>query len=674
MRQRGSDLVRWPLRLFSQISLTKRFAFLSFFILLAGMLIIGWWVTREIESGVMNRTASVTASFVTSFVSPHLQNLGETGEVSRERMETLDRLLFDTELGQRIVSFKVWAPDGRILYSPKRELIGKAFGVRPSFQKVLTGETVSHISDLSDAENEYERQFFTTLQETYTPLRELGSGEITGIVEFYEKTEVLTAAIQAARFRSWFIVGIATVAMYFILLGMVKGASLTIGRQRRQLENRVTELRKALSENQALNSQLRAVTAVATAANEIRDQEAMLSRCLEVVLEQTRMDAVAVRLLDGTGSQLAVVGAQGDFSGFPCRYQTVGLGECPCGVVASNGVPLYLSPQDQTTFQPSCRMPLSRATAILPLKSAKGAIGVLYLSRKKGDVPGPQERETLDAICNQIATALENARLLQELARVEAQREMDRLKAEFISAISHELRTPLGFIKGYATTLLRDDITVDQTVQREFLQIIDQESDKLQRMIEDLLDASRIQAGRLQLDRKSVSLRELLERAAHKAHPSLDNRGYALVVHPIEDDAEVLGDPLRIEQVVLNLVENAAQYSDPGCRIDIEAVAQDRHVVVRVRDQGDGIPPQEVERIFEPFYRGTNARRRGTPGTGLGLAICKGIIESHGGKFWVENNPEKGSTFFFTLPLAALDASETVHQTSALENSAKEEV
>lgn len=668
-------MFRWLLGLSSQVSLTMRFALVSFFVLLTGMLVIGWWVNREIETGVMNRTASVTASFVTSFVSPHLQNLGDPAEVSPEKMETLDRLLFDTELGQRIVSFKVWSLDGQILYSPKRELIGKAFGVRPSFQKVLIGETVSHISDLSDDENEYERQFFTTLQETYTPLRELGSGEITGVVEFYEKTEVLRAAIQAARFRSWLVVGIATVAMYFILLGMVKGASLTIGRQRRQLEDRVTELRKALSENQALNRQLRAVTAVATAANEIRDQEAMLSCCLEVVLEQTRMDAAAVQLLDGTGSQLAVVGAQGDFSSFPCRYQTVGLGECPCGVVASNGFPLYLSPQDQTTFRPSCRMPLSRATAILPLKSAKGTIGVLYLSRQQGDVPAPDERETLDAICSQIAIALENARLLQELARVEARRELDRLKAEFISAISHELRTPLGFIKGYATTLLRDDITVDRTVQREFLQIIDQESDKLQRMIEDLLDASRIQAGRLQLDRKAVSLRELLERAAHKAHPSLDNRGYALVVHPIEDEAEVvLGDPLRIEQVVLNLVENAAQYSDPGCRIDIEAVAHDRHVVVRVKDQGDGIPPQEVERIFEPFYRGSNARRRGTPGTGLGLAICKGIIESHGGKFWVENNPEKGSTFFFTLPLAVLDASETVHQTSALENSAEEEV
>jgi signal transduction histidine kinase len=258
----------------------------------------------------------------------------------------------------------------------------------------------------------------------------------------------------------------------------------------------------------------------------------------------------------------------------------------------------------------------------------------------------------LDAISNQIAIALENIGLLKDLARSEAYRELDRVKAEFISEVSHELRTPLGFIRGYATTLLREDITVDRQVQREFLEIIGEEAVKLQRMIEDLLDASRIQAGRLQLERDVISLNALLERTLLKERTSLDARGYSLVVQPIGDRVAVMGDPLRIEQAVLNLIENAAMYSDPGSSIQVESSVQDRYVVVRVKDEGDGVAPQDVERIFEPFYRGSNARKRGARGTGLGLAICKGIVESHGGKLWVESNPGKGSTFSFTLPLA----------------------
>ena len=653
MRQRGTDFFRWLLGLFSQISLTKRFALVSFFILLGGMLIIGWWVSREIETGVMNRTGSVTASFVTSFVSPHLQNVGDSGGVSPEETETLDRLLFGTELGQRIVSFKVWSADGRILYSPKRELVGKAFGVGSNLQKALAGETVSRISYLSDAENDYERQFFTVLQETYTPLREFGSGEITGAVEFYEKTEVLTAAIRAARFRSWFIVGTATVAMYFILLGMVKGASLTIGRQRRQLEDRVAELRKALSENQALNSQLAAVSAVAMAANEIRDQEGMLKKCLEVVLAYTHMDAAAIRLREGGRSQLVVSSALGDFSGFPCRDQPVGLSECPCGTVASDGVALYLGPDGSQRIQPPCRAPQARAVALLPLKSPKGILGVLSLSRRHGDPPNPDERETLVAISNQIAIAIESARLLRELGRVEAERELDRMKAEFIATISHELRTPLGFIKGYATTLLREDITVDADARREFLLVIDEESDKLRRMIEELLDASRLQAGRLQMNRSAIGLRELLNAALHKAAPGLHQARHILEIHLPPSDAEVLADASRIEQVLHNLLDNAARYSDQGSAIQVEAAVQDQYALVSVKDYGDGIAAHELERVFEPFYRGENSRRRRAGGTGLGFAICKGIIESPGGKLWVETSAGKGSTFFFTLPLGA---------------------
>ena len=230
------------------------------------------------------------------------------------------------------------------------------------------------------------------------------------------------------------------------------------------------------------------------------------------------------------------------------------------------------------------------------------------------------------------------------------------MKAEFISAMSHELRTPLGFIKGYATTLLRDDIAVDPATRREFLQIIDEESGKLQRMIDELLDASRLQAGRLQISRSTINLRELLEGALHKAVPTIEESGHTLEVHLPPNDVEVIADGSRIEQVLHNLLDNATRYSDPGTSIQVESTVRNHEVILTVKDHGDGIPPHELELVFEPFYRGENSRRRGVRGTGLGLAISKGIIESHGGRLWVESAPGGGSAFRFTIPLAPHNA------------------
>ncbi len=363
-------------RRLSQVSLTLRFALVTLAILITGMVVIGWWVNRQIESGVMNRTAAVTASFVTSSVAPHLQTLDETGRIGPAQMQSLDRLLYETDLGRRIVSFKVWSPDGRILYSPERSLVGMAYRVGPSLRKALEGDTVSQISDLSEPENAYERQQFSRLQETYTPLRLLGTGEIIGAVEFYEGTGLLAAEIRSARWRTWFIIGTATLAMYVLLVGMVKGASLTIRRQQGQLERRVSELGAAVSHNEVLNRQLAAIAAVATTANETQDLESMLERCLAVTLEQTGMDSGIIRLIDGEGKHLLVASAGGDLSEFPCRSGAVGLEDCPCGRAASSGRCVYLGPRDRQRRQPLCWAPRSHALAMLPLKSHEVALGV----------------------------------------------------------------------------------------------------------------------------------------------------------------------------------------------------------------------------------------------------------------------------------------------------------
>jgi K+-sensing histidine kinase KdpD len=363
------------------------------------------------------------------------------------------------------------------------------------------------------------------------------------------------------------------------------------------------------------------------------------------------MTAGAVRLLDEAG-HLGVPVSRGDYERFSCQDEVVGGGACPCCIVASTGAPLQLDPASRDEFRPLCRAPEAQALTILPLEGPNGTLGVLYLSRSGGDPPAAAERRTLEAICNQIAVAVENARLLEVLRQLEAQGEVQRLKAELISAVSHELRTPLGFIKGYATTLLREDVApIDAATRREFLQIIDEETGKLQKMIEDLLDTSRFQAGRFPLERRPTALSELVAKAVGKARPGLAETGHDVAIRLPDEDVQVLADPMRVEQVLDNLLDNAARYSEPNTPVEV-AVAQDNgNVVVSVADRGDGIPEAEQEHVFEPFHRGENSRRRGVHGTGLGLAICRGIVEAQSGCIWVESVPGRGSIFRFTLPV-----------------------
>ena len=638
----------------SRTSLTARFALVSLAILILGMLIIGWWVTRQIENGVMNRTASVTASFVTSALAIHLQDLDQPGDLSPSRLDTLGSLLSESDLGHRIVSFKVWSPNGRILYSPEPALVGRVFPVGPELQLALAGETVTGISDLTEEENVYERRSYSRLLETYTPLRIPGSGEITGAVEFYEGTGELKVEIQAARVRTWLVIGGATLAMYLLLVGMVKGANATIIQQRRQLEQRVDQLNAAAIHTQRLNRQLSTIAAVATKANETADLTTLLSHSLEVTLEQTSMEGGVIALEEGLDQAIRVVGKGHNIADFSCIGQRSGLGDPIFKEVVSSGVPLYFGPGDEREDGRSgYNFPL-HTFAILPLRSAREVMGVLYLYRHHGEAPDSEERETLEAIAHQMASAVENIRLTDELSRLQAQRELDRLKSEFISAVSHELRTPLGFIKGYATTLLRDDIEIALTDQKEFLQIIDEESDKLRGMLEDLLDASRLQAGRFQLSQTILGLNEFLHRVLDQLKSSLNGRSQKLVFYPLVMDSNVFIDPGRIEQVLRNLVDNAAHHSKSGATIEVHAEAQEHQVVIGVKDSGDGIPQKEWEKIFEPFYRGGNPIERSDGGTGLGLAISRGIVESHGGSIWLDSTVGEGSTFYFTLPHAEL--------------------
>jgi PAS domain S-box-containing protein len=227
-------------------------------------------------------------------------------------------------------------------------------------------------------------------------------------------------------------------------------------------------------------------------------------------------------------------------------------------------------------------------------------------------------------------------------------READELKSTFVSVVSHELKTPVALIKGYADTLLRKDACWDQETMQESLGVILEETERLNHLIDNLLDASRLQAGALSLEMDQVALDALAERVATRFRTQTDS--HEIVTNFPPDLPAVRGDAGRLEQVLNNLLSNAIKYSPDGGRIEISGRALPNEVVVTVADQGVGIPLEEQTRIFERFVRGARERHQRTPGAGLGLFLVKAIVEAHGGRIWVESHPGEGAAFSFALP------------------------
>ncbi len=227
-------------------------------------------------------------------------------------------------------------------------------------------------------------------------------------------------------------------------------------------------------------------------------------------------------------------------------------------------------------------------------------------------------------------------------------REAEELKSTFISIVSHELRTPVSLIKGYAETLLREDARWDAAVVRDSLAVIDEEADRLAEMIENMLDASRLQAGALRLNVTEVALDQLAKRLVEKFKTQTDKHTFAVQFpegYPI-----VIGDEARLTQVLSNLLSNAIKYSPGGGQVTVQGSFGANQVTVSVTDEGPGIAAADLPHVFERFYRANSDLTKRVKGTGLGLYLAKAVVEAHGGQIRVESPPDHGTTFSFTLP------------------------
>ena len=287
---------------------------------------------------------------------------------------------------------------------------------------------------------------------------------------------------------------------------------------------------------------------------------------------------------------------------------------------------------------------------VVPVQSEDRRVGVLTLVHP-GDAPefsGADDR-LLSAVAAQVGLAVERRQLRRDATEAEILRRTDELKTALLNAVSHDLRTPLASIMASAGGLLQEGVSWSDQERKEFAQAIEHEARRLNQLVGNLLDLSRIEAGSLQLEKGWYDLGVLVDEVLGRLRPL--TRRHQVVVDIPEDLAPVPLSYVEIDQVLSNLIENATKYAPAGTEIRVSARREGDEVRVEVSDQGPGIPPGAVSRLFEPFYRVSRGRSQ-PKGTGVGLAVAKGLVEAHGGRVWAENRPGGGARFIFTLPMA----------------------
>lgn len=409
----------------------------------------------------------------------------------------------------------------------------------------------------------------------------------------------------------------------------------------------VTSLTTSSDLEQALNaavSNLRELTGAVAGAIIMRETEGVFRLCGTGDLPQPFQDAIYM---------MHALGVEGD-DDLPIapdlRAIRLRQVELLTDVRADERLHSFRDMAEQLGFNSIISVPL------IPRDEPIGAFSLFFEYHRRMD---RQEQQILETVANAVAVAVQRALLQENLLREEAERlalsESGRMKTEFISMVSHEFRTPLTSIEGYVQLILRGHCGAVDPVQREFLETVARNSHRLSNLVDDLLDISRIESGTLLLERKPLSLCEVVLDCVQMIADQAEARQMPMQLNLPEDLPQITGDSQRLGEVVTNFLSNAIKYGKEGNPVEItvryEAEEKPPQVVVSVRDHGAGIAPEEIPKLFQKFYRVDNPTTRTISGTGLGLAIAKHLVELHGGKIGVESELNAGSIFYFSVPV-----------------------
>jgi two-component system, OmpR family, sensor histidine kinase KdpD len=310
------------------------------------------------------------------------------------------------------------------------------------------------------------------------------------------------------------------------------------------------------------------------------------------------------------------------------------------------GVAQWVYDHAQSAGLGTDRLPGARGLYV-PLITSRGTAGVLGIYPVQANYSfSPDQLRLLETFTNQAAVAVERALLAEETEQARVEIETERLRNALLSSVSHDLRTPLSAITGAVSSLLENDQTLDADDRHELAQVAYEEAERLNRLVGNLLEMTRLESGGVQVEKEWELLEEVIGATLNRLGSRMD--GHPITVDLPQDLPLVPIDSVLIEQVLLNLLDNALKYTPSGSPIELSAQARGNEVVVAVADRGPGLSPGDEQRVFNKFYR---AQPKTSGGVGLGLTISRGIVEAHGGRIWAENRRGGGARFCFALPL-----------------------
>ncbi len=439
------------------------------------------------------------------------------------------------------------------------------------------------------------------------------------------RAALLAAALAVAAYDFFFVSPAFTFAVvdarYFLTFAMMLGVSVFIS----TLTIRLREERRAAVERERRTSAVFA-----------------LSRELGAALDEQGVAAVCTRAIsEASGVPTAFLQARG-------RDELVSVAAQPRDMTLSPSelaVARWALDHGEPSGRGTDTLP-GETVLCVPLRTWGESLAVLALRPEERGL-GSEQRNLLDSFVRQAALALDRVRLAEEARQAALRAKTEELRSSLLSAVSHDLRTPLAAITG-AGTMLRDAGALDAALQRELVETVCEEAERLERLVSNLLDMTRLDSGAVEPKREWVPLIEVIGSALTRLERRLTGR---TVTTAIGDDVPLLSvDPVLIEQLFVNLLENAAKYTPPGSEIDVRAAREGGTLVVDVGDRGPGIPAGDEERVFERFHRGEHT---GVRGVGLGLPIARAIAQAHGGRLVAANRPGGGAVFRLTLPLPA---------------------